>query len=79
MTKPKWDIGNEGRAWHKDEAWQRFELIPEKFQMIQGQLLLADEDRENLLALLLELVGTKRTVQFGSPGVWLAAVAKLPE
>lgn len=79
MTKPKWDIRNEGRAWHKNEAWQRFELIPEKFDMIQAQLQLLDEDRENLLGLLLELVGTDRAVQFGRPDVWRAAVANLPE
>jgi hypothetical protein len=77
LTKPKWDIRHETRAWHKDEAWQRFELIPEKFEMIQGQAHLPDEVRENLPCLLLEFVGTDRAVQFGNPEVWRAAVANL--
>lgn len=79
MTHPNWDIRNEGRAWHGDEAWQRFQLVPAKFEMIQGQLLLAKEDRENLLGLLLELVGADRVVQFGRPEVWRAAVANLAD
>ncbi len=77
MSEPQWDIRNEGRDWRKDEAWQRFELIPEKFEMIHGRLLLSDEDRENLLGVLLELVGADRAVQLGRSEVWRAAIAKL--
>ena len=79
MTKPQWDIRNEGRAWGKDEAWQRFELIPEKFEMIGGQILWSEEDRENLLGLLLEQVGADKAVQFGNSEVWRAALAKLTD
>ena len=39
MTKPKWDIRNEGRAWGKDEAWPRFVLRPEKIEMVEGKVL----------------------------------------
>ena len=78
MTNPPWDIRNERRAWQKDECWQRFELIPEKFEMFKGELLLSDAERENLLGLLLELVGADRAVQLGRPDVWRTAVAKLP-
>jgi hypothetical protein len=78
MTQPQWDIRNEPRAWHRDECWQRFNLVPEKFEMMNGQLCLSGPDRENLLGLLLELVGVDRAVQFGNPDVWRAAVAKLP-
>jgi hypothetical protein len=77
MTKPKWDIGNEGRAWGKDEAWARFVLRPEKIEMVEGKLLFSGKDRETLLALLLENVGADRAVQLGDPEVWRAAVAKL--
>ena len=45
--------------------------------MVKGKLLSAEEDRETLLALLLENVGADRAVQLGDPGVWRAAVAKL--
>jgi hypothetical protein len=77
MTKPKWDICNEGRAWGKDEAWPRFVLRPEKIEMVKGKLLSTEEDRETLLALLLANVGADRAVQLGDPDVWRAAVAKL--
>jgi hypothetical protein len=75
--KAKWDIRNEGRAWGKDEAWARFVLKPEKIEMVKGQLLSTEDDRETLLALLLENVGADRAMQLGDPEVWRAAVAKL--
>jgi hypothetical protein len=75
---PKWDIRNQARAWGKGEAWQRFILKPEKIDMVGGKLLSSVEDRETLLALLLENVGADRAVQLGDPEVWRAAVAKLP-
>ena len=78
MTKPEWDIRNEGRAWDKDEAWGRFMLTPEKIEMAYGKILWSDEDRENLLGLLLENIGADRAVQLGDPEVWRRAVAKLP-
>jgi hypothetical protein len=78
-AKPKWDIRNEGRSWRGDEAWDRYQLTPEKFEMIDGKLLWSDEDRETLLALLLENVGAGRAVQLGKPEVWRTAVAKLPQ
>jgi hypothetical protein len=77
MMKPQWDIRHDGRAWRGDEAWERFELAPEKFEMVDGKLFWSDEDRENLLGLLLEQVGADKVVQFGNPEVWRAAVAKL--
>ena len=46
--------------------------------MVKGKLLSTEEDRETLLALLLENVGADRAVQLGDPEVWRAAVAKLP-
>ena len=76
--KPQWDIRNEGRAWAKGEACARFILKPEKIEMVRGKLVGHDEDRETLLALLLENVGADRVVQIGDPEVWRRAVAKLP-
>ena len=52
-TDVKWDIRLEGRAWG-EEAMQRFELTPEKFEMYQGKLFWSDEGRVNLLGLPLE-------------------------
>jgi hypothetical protein len=76
-TKPKWDIRAKGRAWRGDEAWDRFQLTPEKFEMFDGRLFWSRKDRENLLGLPLENVGADRAVQLGEPDVWRAAVAKL--
>jgi len=78
MSAIDWDIRAEGRPWRQGEAWERFELLPEKFEMISGQLVLGEEERENLLCILLELVGADRAVQFGRPETWRAAIAKLP-
>jgi hypothetical protein len=78
MTKPKWDIRSEGRSWRGEEAWERFQLTPEKIEMIHGKILWSDEDRELLLGLLLENLGADCAVRLGDPEVWRAAVAKLP-
>jgi hypothetical protein len=78
MTKPKWDIRNEGRAWGVDEAFERYMMKPHKIELIEGRLLFSRKDRETLLALLLENVGADRAVQLGDPEVWRTAVAKLP-
>ncbi len=79
MAKPRWNIKGAGRTWTKDEAWARIELLPEKNEMFDSQLSWSDEERENVLALLLELVGADRAAQLGNPEVWRAAVAKLPD
>jgi len=78
MTKPQWDIRHEGRSWRGDEAWDRYQLTPEKIEMIDGKILWSDEDRELLLGLLLENLGADCAVRLGDPEVWRAAVAKLP-
>jgi len=73
----KWDIRREGRAWTGDEAMQRYNLTPEKFEMYQGKLFWSDEDRLNMLGLMLENVGADQAVRLGDPAVWRAAVAAL--
>jgi hypothetical protein len=78
MSDLRWDIRRAGRAWHGDEALQRYSLTPEKFEMYKGQLFWSDEDRVTLLALLLENVGADRAVRIGDPEVWRAPVAELP-
>lgn len=77
MPTPDWDIRNEGRAWRGDEVEDRWMLTPEKLEMHKGKILWSDEDRINLLGLLLENMGADRAVRLGDPEVWKAAVAKL--
>lgn len=52
-------------------------LTPEKLEMHNGEILWSDEDRINLLGLLLENVGADRAGAARDPEAWKAAVAKL--
>ena len=72
-----WDIRAEGRAWTEEEALARYELTPEKIELIDGKLLWDDEERVLLLALLLENVGANVAVRLGNANVWRAAIERL--
>ena len=71
----RWDIRRDGRAWAGEEFLPRLELTPEKFEVDRGRLFWHENDRINLLALLLENVGVDSAVRLGSLEVWEAAVA----
>jgi hypothetical protein len=73
-----WDIRRHGRAW-RDEAMDRYELTPEKTEMVGGRLYATEDERLTMLALLLENVGADRAVRLGDPSVWRAALAALDE
>ena len=72
-----WDIRRDGRRWSTAEAMGRFELTPEKFEMMDGKLFWSERDRVVLLALLLENVGADQAVRLGRPEVWREAVQRL--
>jgi hypothetical protein len=72
-----WDIRREGRAWAAGGAMARYNLTPEKFEMVGGKLFWDETERVTLLALLLENVGVDRAVRLGDPEVWRAAVRDL--
>ncbi len=73
----KWDIRRTGRAWSPQEAPARWALTPEKIEMSEGRLFWSDEERINMLALLLENLGVDRAVRLGDPDVWREAVSGL--
>ncbi len=73
-----WAIRNDGRAWRGEEVRQRYDLMPQKLEMIEGKLLWDDDERRTLLGLLLENLGADEAVRLGSPEVWRTAVARLP-
>jgi hypothetical protein len=75
----KWDIRLEGRAWSGEEARARWELTPEKFEMYEGKLFWSDEQRIDLLGLLLENIGAREVVRLGDPAVWHEAVRRLEQ
>jgi hypothetical protein len=73
-----WDIQRDGRAWG-DEATSRYQMTPEKTEMVGGKLYGTEEERLTMLALLLENVGADKTVRLGNSSIWRGAVAALNE
>jgi len=73
-----WDIQRGGRAWG-DEALSRYQMTPEKTEMVGGRLYGTEEERLTMLALLLENVGADKAVRLGSARIWRGAVAALNE
>jgi hypothetical protein len=79
MSPVEWDIQREGRAWEGTEARARYSLTPEKIELIEGRLFWSEEDREAMLALLLENVGADKAVRLGDPKVWREAIEHLDD
>jgi hypothetical protein len=77
MPDIAWDIRRNGRRWSEAEAMGRFDLTPEKFEMIDGRLFWSERDRLVLLALLLENAGADQAVRLGGAEVWRAAVEEV--
>lgn len=73
-----WDIRRDGRAWG-GEAMSRYQMTPEKTEMIAGKLYGTEEERLTMLALLLENVGADTAVRIGNPDIWRAAVDGLSD
>lgn len=72
-----WNIGVEGRKWNAEEVRARAEFIPPRIEVIDGMMLWSDEERIQLLAMLLENVGTQAAVKLGSPEVWKQALDRV--
>ena len=72
-----WNIRRRGRAWRKD-ALRRWELAPEKIEMVRGKLFYTKEQRLVMLGMLLENLGVDAAVGIGDAKVWRDAVAALP-
>ena len=64
----EFDIRRQGRKWSRTEIEQKYhELCPEKIELIEGKMFWSDEDRLNMLALLLENVGIDAAGELGRP------------
>ena len=79
MSAIDWDICLEGRCWSIEELRSRYNLIPEKIELIQGELFWSGEARLNMLGLLLENVGVEKAIRLGNPKVWHQAISQLEE
>lgn len=77
MASVAWNIRRTGRRWVGNELRVRLDLLPEKFEVIDGELLWSDEERLAMLGVILEQVGADQAVRLGDPAVWRAAVASL--
>ena len=75
MREPQWDIRREGRRFGREESDQRWALIPEKFEEVDGKLFTSDRDRLHVLGMLLENVGMDRAVRLGDLARWREAIA----
>ncbi|MFA5353933.1 MAG: hypothetical protein WC291_06875 [Thermodesulfovibrionales bacterium] len=77
MSKIDWNIGRKGRAWKAGEAIQRYELTPDKIEMIEGKLFWSEEARLIMLGLLLENIGIDEAIRLGDPIIWREAISQL--
>ena len=73
----KWDIRRAGRAWEEAEIRARYQLSPEKIELIEGKIFWNDEERLRMLGLLLENVGVDKAIRLGDPDVWREAISQL--
>jgi hypothetical protein len=71
----EWNIGREGRKWTRAEVEAKYHaLCPDKIELIEGRMFWTDEQRLNMLALLLENVGIDAAVRLGDPTLWKQAI-----
>ena len=77
MSRIEWDIRRKGRRWKESEVWERYDLTPEKMELIDGKLFWREKDRLNMLGLLLEMVGIDKAIRLGNPDTWREAIAEL--
>lgn len=71
-----WSFQLDGRGWG-NAALERFDLAPEKIELIRGRLFRSDEERLAMVGLLLENVGLRAVVRLGDREMWKAAVLEL--
>lgn len=77
MSLASWHIGRTGRAWTHEEFETGYFALPEKMEVSEGKLFWSEEDRLNMLGLVLINVGVDRAIRLGDPRVWQAAIAEL--
>jgi hypothetical protein len=70
----QWDIRREPRRWSDDEIRSRLELTPEHFEVFDGEMLSTEEDRVNLLGIMLEQVGIDAALRLAPKELWREAL-----
>jgi hypothetical protein len=72
-------IGLEGRRWTVDHWHSLSDVLPEKFEMIDGKLFWSERERLGMLAAMLEQVGLAKAVTLAPKALWLRALAQVEE
>jgi hypothetical protein len=76
----EFNIQRQGRKWNRTEVEQKHRsLCPEKIELVEGRMLWTDEQRLNMLALLLEKVGMDAAVSLGDPVLWKQSIDERPK
>lgn len=71
----EFNIQRQGRKWTRIEVEQKYYMLcPEKIELIEGRMFWTDEERLNMMALLLENVGIDAAVRLGDPALWKQAI-----
>ena len=71
----EFNIQRQGRQWSRTEIEQKYHrLCPEKIELIEGRMSWTDQERLNMLALLLENVGIDAAISLGDPTLWKQAM-----
>jgi len=71
----EFNIQRQGRRWTRTEVEEKYhKLCPEKIELIEGKMFWTDEERLNMLALLLENVGMDAAAGLGDPTLWKQAI-----
>jgi hypothetical protein len=73
------DIGLEGRRWTVTRFHELDNVLPEKFELIDGKLFWTERERLGMLAAMLEQLGLEKAVTLAPKALWLEALAKLEE
>jgi hypothetical protein len=71
----EFNIQRQGRKWTRSEVEQKYHnLCPEKIELTEGRMFWTDEERLNMLALLLENVGMDAAIRLGDPALGKQAI-----
>src|SRR5437588_4448364 len=70
----QWDIRRAPRIWNSDEIRSRLELTPEHFEVFDGEMLFTEQDRVNLLGVVLEQVGLDAALRLAPKELWREAL-----
>ena len=71
------DIGLEGKRWTVDRYHALDDVLPEKFELIDGKLFWGERERLGLLGAMLEQVGLAKAVTLAPRELWLQALDQL--